>query len=171
MVLLGQGERIIARSVATKVSSKGSRDGILILTNHRLVFEGRAQQGLVTGLVRGPKAVTLLDARLDQLSNVHVDKPLIGRAILRVEFGGAGHRFGGVDAGAWASSIRNARVNAPSSQYGVPSQVVVNVQAPVYSPPAPPPPPPQVFLHCQYCGSRAPSGTTKCPGCGHTLWG
>lgn len=167
MPLLGPGETTI---FSEQTESGSGREGVLTLTSWRIVFEGEAKQGLVTQIVRGKRLVTVMDLRLDQLSNVHRDKPLLGRATLRIDALGRYHTFKVRDAEAWTNSIARARQSvssqgAPYAAQG--ASVVVNVQA------APPPPPPQTFLHCRYCGALNPAqnvGTgMRCTSCGATL--
>lgn len=165
--LLGPGETTIQ---SERTESGTGRDGVLTLTSWRLVFEGEAKQGLVTQIVRGKRLVTLVDVRLDQLSNVYRDKPLLGRATLRIDAFGRSHTFRVRDAEAWANTIARARQSVPpqgAPYAGQGAPVVVNVQA------APPPPPPQTFLHCRYCGALNPAQNVgagmRCTSCGATL--
>lgn len=164
MPLLGPGERILF-SEATESAS--GRDGNLILTSHRLIFEGRLRQGLIQEAVRGKKLATLMELQLGQLSNVHRDKPLIGRATLRVEALGKSHVFRVGDADAWVSAISQARQGAPTP--GAPgAPVIVNVNAA-----AAPQQPIQAYLQCRFCGALAPAGSLgpgmRCPSCGAAL--
>lgn len=166
MPLLQPGEVVVQSERAE--SGKG-RDGTLILTNRRVVFEGVAVQNIVRTLVRGERTVTLLDLHLSQLSNIHADRPLIGRSRLRLESGGQNFSFKVRDADAWHAAVMKAYQRAapptPPPAYGPP--VVVNVQAS-----APVPSPVQSYLHCTHCGSLMPSNSTKgmrCSNCGAAL--
>lgn len=168
MPLLGPGETPI---LTEPTESGAGRGGVLTLTSWRVVFEGEAKQGLVTQIVRGRRLVTLVDLRLDQLSNVHRDKPLLGRAALRIDALGHSYSFRVRDADAWASAIMRARQSAPSpytSPYGGhAAPVIVNVTAPHAAAP-------QAFLHCRYCGAIQPIGgpagqAVHCTSCGATL--
>ena len=172
MPLLGPGEVII---LTEQTVSGSGRDGVLTLTSWRVIFEGEAKQGLVTQIIRGKKLVTLVDLRLDQLSNVHRDKPLLGRASLRIDSLGHSYSFRVQDADAWASAIMRARQSIPAPypspygpQYGGQvAPVIVNVAAPQA-------PPPQTFLHCRHCGALQPTGgpagqSVHCTSCGATL--
>lgn len=172
MPLLGPGESTL---LIEPTASGTGRDGILTLTSWRVVFEGEAKQGLVTQIVRGKRLVTLVDLRLDQLSNVHRDKPLLGRASLRIDALGHSYSFRVRDADAWANTIMRARQSIPapypspySAPYGgPPAPVIVNVAAPTAAPP-------QTYLHCRHCGAlqptSGPSGQAlHCTSCGATL--
>jgi hypothetical protein len=153
--LLGPGEATI---LSERTESGSGRNGILTLTSVRLVFEGRKKQRIVTELVRGEKLVTFLDVRLDLISNLHRDKPLIGRATLRVEAAGQGHIYKVKDVEEWVSAISRARqqVRPMADHYG---HVVVNVAAPSVAAPV------QSFLHCAHCGSLVPTGAAGPGGC------
>jgi hypothetical protein len=162
--LLGPGERIL---FSEETESGSGRDGILVLSSHRLIFEGRLQQGFIREAVRGKKVATLMDLQLAQLSNVHRDKPLIGRASLRVEALGKSHVFRVRDADAWVSAISPARQYAPTP--GAPgAPVIVNVNTV-----AAPQQPVQAFLHCRFCGALMPAGSAgpgmRCSSCGAAL--
>ena len=166
MPLLGPGETTV---LSERTESGSGRDGILTLTSWRIVFEGQKKQGLVTQLVRGEQLVTILDVRLDQLSNVHRDKPLVGRATLRIEAHGRSHTYKVRDAEAWANTIARARQSVPprGAPYGgAAAPVIVNVQAAQA-------PPPQSFLHCRYCGALNPAQNVgagmRCSSCGAML--
>lgn len=166
MPLLQPGEAILRSERAE--SGKG-RDGSLFLTNRRIIFEGSAADGVVRKMIRGERTVTLLDLQLVQLSNVHGDKPLFGRSVLRIEAAGQNFSFKVGDADAWHAAVMRAHQGAalppPPPGYGAP--VVVNVQT------APPQQTPvQSFLHCTHCGSLMPSVSTKgmrCSNCGAAL--
>jgi hypothetical protein len=108
-----------------------------------------------------------MDLHLDQISNLHRDKPLLGRASIRIEALGQSHSFKVNDAEAWAGSIARARQSVPSRGYpGAVAPVIVNVNASA-------PSPPQAYLHCRFCGALAPAGSLgpgmKCPNCGAAL--
>jgi hypothetical protein len=163
MPLLGPGESAI---ISERTESGAGRDGVLTLTTQRLVFEAKRKQGLVHQLVRGEQLVALVDLQLDQISNVHRDKPLLGRASVRIDALGHSYSFKVHDAEAWANAIARARQSVPPRGYpGAP--VVVNVQA------AAAPPPMQAYLHCRFCGALAPAGSLgpgmRCPSCGAAL--
>jgi hypothetical protein len=163
MPLLGPGESAL---LTERTESGSGRDGVLTLTTSRLVFEAKRKQGLVHQLVRGEQLATLVDLRLDQISNIHRDKPLLGRASLRVDALGKSFRFLVRDAEVWMSGIAQARQRVPPTGYpGAP--VIVNVQA------AAPQAPVQAFLHCRFCGALAPAGSLgpgmRCPSCGAAL--
>jgi len=165
VVLLLPGEQTISRVLATEVDRTGSHPGYLTLTNLRLTFEGQ---------VHG-RMTTLLDIRLGYVYNVHIDRSLLGKSLLRVEALGISHEYRGVDAAQWATMIATAKSAAPvlpvppprpaTSPTAAPSnsgQIVVNVQAPAS-------PGPTVFLHCRHCGSLMPAGHVHCTNCGATL--
>jgi hypothetical protein len=142
--------------------------GILTLTNARLNFEGERDQGLIASAVRGPQYATLVDIRLSDLANVHVDKALLGRSKLRVEAYGRSVVFLVGSADAWAGAIRQAHgyaVQAYAAQR-MPAPVVVNVSQAA-------PPPPQTYFHCRHCGSIVPTnavaGAMRCTACGAAL--
>jgi hypothetical protein len=161
--LLGPGE---VEVLSERTESGSGRDGVLTLTTQRLVFEGQKKQGLVTQLVRGEKLVALVDLRLDQISNVHRDKPLLGRASARIDALGHSYSFKVRDAEAWVAAIARTRQSVPPRGYpGAP--VVVNVAAPAASAPI------QAYLHCRFCGALAPAGSLgpgmRCPSCGAAL--
>lgn len=167
MPLLAPGEMVV---LSERTESGSGRDGILTLTNIRIIFEARKQRGLIAQAVRGEQLVTLLDLALTQLSNVHRDKPLLGRATLRIEAGGGSYGFHVGDAEAWANTIRSAHQQAPRPHaygYGAPVVVNVNQAAP------PPPPPPETYLHCTHCGSLVRPGAAgpalHCTSCGARL--
>ncbi len=146
----------------------GERDGLLFLTTHRLLFEGRMTDGRLTQALRGPRLSTLLDVPLRQISNAHVDPRLIGRPTLRVDLQGHARSFRVVDAASWYSSISVAKRQAgpPSSWPGQPSPVVVHVQ----TPPAPPPPPATVRARCPYCKTVYDEAVGNCPSCGSRFY-
>jgi hypothetical protein len=167
MPLLGPGEATV---LSERTESGTGREGVLTLTTMRLVFEGKRKQGVVHQLVRGEQLVALVDLHLDQVSNVHRDKPLLGRASVRIDALGHSYSFKVRDAEAWANAIARARQSVPPRSYpggyrGAP--VVVNVQA------AAAPPPMQAYLHCRFCGALAPAGSLgpgmRCPSCGAAL--
>ena len=168
MPLLGPGEATI---LSEPTESGAGRDGVLTLTSWRVVFEGEAKQGLVTQIVRGKRLVTLVDIRLDQLSNVHRDKPLLGRPTLRIEGLGKNFTFRVRDADHWTNAIMSARQNIPApyaSPYGThAAPVIVNVAAPQAATP-------QTYLHCRHCGALQPTGgpggqSVHCTSCGARL--
>jgi hypothetical protein len=158
MVLLNRGERVLLE----EPTQMGDRDGKLILTDWRLIFEGRRNLGLIHSAVRGPQYVALLDSHLGQLSDVHTDKPLFGRPTLRVDQFGKSHTFKVRDAGAWAASIIQARGHAPQAGFQSPGPVVVNLHTPQAAAP-------QVYLHCTHCGTLNRSGGSRCGSCGAAL--
>jgi hypothetical protein len=123
------------------------RQGLLLLTNHRLLFEGRMSEGLMTQALRGPRMATMLDVPLRQVSNAHVDRRPIGRPCLRVGLQGHGHTFRVGGAAAWYIAIAAAKQQPASGTPwgGPPAPVVVQIQSP---PPLPAPLPPLVRLRC-----------------------
>lgn len=161
MPLLNPGERVLLQE---PTENGAGRDGVLFLTNLRVLFEGEAKRGLVTSLVRGKAYVTIFESHLLQVTNVHRDKPLIGRATLRVEAHGRGHVFRVHDADAWSSAIITARGSAPRPQAQAP--VTVNVAMPAQQGP-------QVYLHCRHCGSLVTPSSAgpalHCSSCGAAL--
>ena len=169
MPLLSAGEAVVLQEPC----AMGDRSGTLFLTNLRVVFEGKKSQGLVHQLVRGAQTVALMDIPLWQVSDVHADKPLIGRASLRIDAMGRSYRFGVRDATHWRSAIGNARALIPhpgSPVGGLGQPVVVNVQA-AQSPPAM-----QhtierqtVKVRCRFCGNLGDESIGKCPNCGAVL--
>jgi hypothetical protein len=158
MVLLYPGEHVILE----EPTEMGDRDGKLILTDRRIIFEGRLNQGLIHAAVRGHQYVAMIDSPLVQLSDVHTDKPLLGRATLRIDQFGRSHTFKVRDAGVWAARIVHARSMAPHPGAQGPAPVVVNLQAPQ-------PSAPQVYLHCTHCGTLNRSGGSRCQSCGAAL--
>lgn len=165
MVLLNPGETVVRQEHCRMES----RPGLLLLTNQRLLFEGRLTEGFLTQAFRGPRMATLLDAPLHQVSNAHLDRRLLGRPSLRVDLLGKFRTFRVSDAGAWFTAIAAAKQQAdhPSSWTGQPSPVVLQVQAP---PPPPPPPPAVVRVRCPYCRTVYDEAAGKCPSCGSPFY-
>jgi hypothetical protein len=159
VVLLNPGERILLQE-DTEVED---RRGNLVLTDRRLVFEARRNQGLVHAAVRGHQYVALIDTLLLQISDVHVDRPLLGRPTLRVDRFGKGTTFRVRDAPAWSAWIIRARSQAPPTGGLQQGPVVVNVHA------APAVAPPAVYLHCTRCGTLSVAGAMRCSSCGAAL--
>ena len=173
VVLLLPGERIVVRSGAAKISPSGRHAGYLTLTDRRLIFEGQVAKSALDSIVGGGSMTTLMDLPLGYVYNVHFDKSILGRQILRVEALGDSHEFRELDANSWKNAIASAKAAAPpapvpkaavraseSTRPGGP--VIVHVQAPVA-------PQPQVFLHCTHCGKLNTPGIGRCSSCGATL--
>ncbi|HXW67222.1 MAG TPA: zinc finger Ran-binding domain-containing protein [Thermoplasmata archaeon] len=155
-MLLRPGERAIATEVVDADDDGEDLPGVLYLTNLRLVFEGTVGGNLLSpGTPR-----TLLDVDLEQVSNVVMTDPAIGRPRLNVETerGANAFTFKTRSAAAWVHSItsaRSARLSAP--------------RAPAAGATAPSPSAPAVYLHCTHCGTLNPAGRTRCASCGAAL--
>lgn len=165
MPMLGPGEAMVQSESAESESGRG---GMLYLTSQRIIFEGAKHDGIIKQAVRGVRMATLLDVQLAHISNVHSDKPLIGRATLRVEAGGKAHIFKVRDADQWVGAVSRTRQTAPApSPYGLAAHqpVIVNVHQAAAAPAAPP----QVYLHCRYCGTLGTPGGKHCANCGAAL--
>jgi hypothetical protein len=74
-MILQRDEKILTQGPATSLTHAKAQ-GLLFLTNYRLVFETSR-----SGLLRPGSTSTLLDLPLDQVSDAHVNRPR-----LRVRF-------------------------------------------------------------------------------------
>lgn len=171
MALLGPGETEI---LTENTKTAGGKSGKLILTSQRLIFEAEKEQGTLAKAMHGARYVTLMDSQLSQISNVHLDKPLLGRPALRVE-GPKSITFRVRDPEAWSASIAKARQSF-SPRYGGPAPagqpVIVQVNQ---APPAPPAEATKtierqvVKIRCRYCGNLGDEIAGKCSKCGAGL--
>jgi hypothetical protein len=167
MPLLSPGESVV---LTERTETDGGDVGNLTLTNLRFVFEARKQQSVIQAAERGEQLQTLLNLNVAAISNAFRDKPLIGRATLRIEAGGTSYTFKVKDAASWLAGIQKAHQTptrtGASSASGPTVAVNLTQSAPSVAPP-------QVYLHCTHCGSlvtpSAAGPAVRCSNCGAVL--
>ena len=161
MVLLNPREAIVKQATVHRINPQGTREGVLTLTNFRLVFEAHIPQGpLGGGVVR-----TTIDAPLGRIRNATLSKPALGRARLEIELPQQVGVFQTDDAEGWLQAILEARSTAPADPGGMGGSG---------GRPGPGGPrwggggggAPAVVLRCRYCGTLNPPTATKCTSCG-----
>jgi hypothetical protein len=154
-VLLGPDERLLTSAYAvledgvTPEAALGP--GVLYLTNRRLVFEsgtaGRFRR-------RRPRA-TLVDARLEEVRNVDVERSRLRAPRLLVELLHGKPRFELHDPGAWATEIAQAKRSVPPSGATVVERTTIERQV--------------VKVRCRFCSALANEVDGRCPSCGAPL--
>ena len=161
MPLLSNGEEIIRQ--APVVSSSGRR-GTLFLTNARVVFEGTQATGIVSSRLRASDVITLFSVRLAELGGVHVVKPLVGAATLKLEMPSVNTRavFKIEDAAGWSEEIRRAHASVmaappPAAAVGAIHTETRTVEREV------------VRVRCRYCGNLGDEREGQCARCGAAL--
>ena len=112
--------------------------------------------GVVRDLVGGREARILLDTNLTALRNVSVRRGRLGRARLVLELADARPAFDVLDPDAWASSIAEARREAPAFPPGT-VPVVQTIEREV------------VKIRCRFCGQLGNEVNGRCPACGAPL--
>jgi hypothetical protein len=160
-MLLGGGEDILRSEYAVLLEGQGPGTlprsvGVLYLTNHRCVYETNPSRGMVRNLVRGRAPWTVLDAPLDQVRNVSVIRPRIGRARLHLEVHRARLTFDVLDPDMWHQAISDARRALPSA-HAPPTVATLTIEREV------------VKVRCRYCGVLANEVNGRCPSCGGPL--
>lgn len=164
-MLLRPSEQVLLSEQVETGPGGTKHEGTLYLTNLRLIFERLPGRGQV-----GP--LTLLDTHLAMVTNILVNAPKFGRALLQVETRTGTFSFRTKNPQQWSAQIGSARSQAPPPPPKAP-------RSPVPSPTASNQPiviqlqqdraPPSVFLHCTHCGTLSAAGTTRCGSCGATL--
>lgn len=152
-MLLESGESILKQGPVTRVNPQGNREGVLTVTNQRVVFEAHVPEG-----PQGQPIVrTTIDAPLHRLRNAETVKPTLGRARLELELPQQRALFETPEADAWLAVVTQARAAAPPPPPGGGGG-----RGPGRGGPAAP----AVMLRCRYCGSLNPPTVTKCASCG-----
>jgi hypothetical protein len=161
MILL-RDEKVLTQGPATSLTHDKAQ-GLLFLTNYRLVFEASRP-----GLLRAGSTSTLLDLPLDQVSDAHVSRPRLRIRFLdssRLRF--QTHR-GEVDfvvdhPEIWRQYFADAkRESYPASRSPPPPAVTVHVNIPAA------PPASTIYLRCPYCRTTYDETRGRCPTCGAT---
>jgi hypothetical protein len=150
-MLMNAGEAVLKQGPVVRVNPQGNRDGVLTVTNQRVVFEAHVPEG-----PQGQPIVrTTIDAPLHRLRNAEVVKPTLGRARLELELPQQRALFETSEAEAWLGVVTQARASAPAPVPGTaPGHPGGGGGAPA------------VMLRCRYCGSLNPPTVTKCASCG-----
>jgi hypothetical protein len=170
-VLLLQGETIVTTALVEEAAgpSAGSQ-GVLTVTTYRVVYERRSG-----GLLTAARHTTIVDMPIADLSNAHVDRRLVGRPILRLEFPGASRQFKSDAADQIHGALVQTKQRVSVHRFQAPPpppyapHVVVNVQGAGAGTPPPPPPPgpePMIMMRCSHCQRIYPMVQGRCPGCG-----
>ncbi|MCI4330691.1 MAG: hypothetical protein L3K19_02445 [Thermoplasmata archaeon] len=156
-MLLNGGEAVLKTGPVTRVNPQGNRDGVLTVTNQRVVFEARVPEG-----PQGQPIVrTTIDAPLHRLKNALTIKPTLGRARLELELPQQRALFETPEAEVWLGVITQARAAAPPPPAGAgggPGRAGGGGGGA-----------PAVMLRCRYCGTLNPPTVTKCSSCGAAI--
>lgn len=159
-MLLGHGEVVLRSAYA--VADPGDRSesppngpGVLYVTNQRIVFEARAARRRI-GRRSLAETETHLDAPLDQLRNVSVRRPRVGRPRLVLEFRHGRPTFDVLDPEGWTSTIAQAKRAFPPPS--APAwRAVHTIERQV------------VKVRCRFCGTLGNEVDGRCPSCGAPL--
>jgi hypothetical protein len=158
-MLLGGGEEVLRSEYAVLLEGRSSAplpraEGVLYLTNHRVVFETAPSRGVVRDLVHGRETEMPVDAPLTLLRNVTVLRPRLGRPRLHLEVHRARLTFDVLDPETWRAAIADARQALPPPG-GTPATHTIERQV--------------VKVRCRFCGSLANEVDGRCPSCGAPL--
>jgi hypothetical protein len=154
-MLLDPGEAIVKQGPVTRVNPQGNREGVLTVTNLRVVFEAHVPDG-----PQGQPIVrTTIDAPLHRLRNALLVKPTLGRARLELELPAQRALFETAEAESWLAVVTQARSSAPPPAPGAGAGAGGGRGGGGGGAPA-------VMLRCRYCGTLNPPTVTKCTSCG-----
>src|SRR5215472_16237710 len=113
-MLLNSGESILKQGPVTRVNPQASRQGVLTVTNQRVVFEAHVPEG-----PQGQPIVrTTIDAPLHRLRNAELVKPTLGKPRLELELPQQRALFETGEADVWLGVITQARSAAPPPPAG-----------------------------------------------------
>ena len=150
MVLLNSGESIVRQGPVVRINPQGEREGVLTLTDRRLLFEAHVPEG-----PQGQPIVrTTIDAPLRRIKNAGIVPGKEAGGRLEIELPQQRALFRVPDANGWLQAIVQARANAPAPPAG-------GQGGPAAAPAAP-----SVMLRCRYCGLLNSPTVGKCTGCG-----
>ncbi|MGA7923470.1 MAG: hypothetical protein WCA77_05795 [Thermoplasmata archaeon] len=163
-MLLHPGEKVLRTAHAVREGEGPRYEGVLYLTNFRLLFETHVSKGFL----RGREPLIPLEVPLEHLENLSLGRTRLGRPRLVIHTRVMNDVLDVLDPEAWMHAIADAKVQLPSRVPGVPT-VVVNV----------PTSPPfdsartierQVIkVRCRHCGGLYNEVDGRCPNCGAPL--
>lgn len=147
-MLLDPGESVVKQGPVRRINPQGTREGLLTLTDRRIVFEAHVPRG-----PQGEPIVrTTIDAPLRRIRNAELVRPGAGAPRFEVELPAQRALFETAEAEAWLALLVKARAAAPAP-------------LPTGGAPAPP----AVVLRCRYCGSLNPPTASRCASCGAAI--